>query len=423
MNFETINHECKILMDFLFFNMLNLRGGIKMRIRKFLKIFAVFTPILILFLYISSVFINIPEVVFLRDGNNLAKGKGIINYTLKKIYDNISEYDAEFLGFKIKTVEVMAVPEEIELYPGGNIVGIKLKTTGPFVVGFSDIDNGEGKKYSPSKESGINLGDIILSINDIDVTSSEFLSETLSSIGEEELDVKIERDEKIIYKKVKPIKTSDGKNKIGLWVRDSTAGIGTVTFVDPNTGLFGALGHPITDVDTGDIIKIRKGNIVNSSIVNVKKGEKGDPGELKGVFINDDINLGSVKNNTKYGIFGEYSLENFYGKKIGIALKNEIKEGPAKIISTIDGNEPKEYDVVIEKLLQQDNPSSKSMIIKVVDKELLEKTGGIVQGMSGSPIIQNNKLVGAVTHVLVNRPDTGYGIYIEWMLKESNLFN
>lgn len=394
-----------------------------MRIKKFLKIFAVFTPILVLFLYISSVFINIPGVVFLRDGNNLESNKGIINYTLKKIYDNISEYDAKFLGFKIKTVEVMAIPKEIELYPGGNVVGIKLKTNGPLVVGFSDIENGNEKPYSPSKESGINLGDIILSINGIDINSSELLAETLVSINEDELDIKIERDDKILYKKVKPVKSSDGKNKIGLWVRDSTAGIGTVTFIDPKTGIFGALGHPITDVDTGDIIKISKGNIVNSSVVNIKRGEKGNPGELKGVFINDDINLGSVDYNTKYGIFGEYSLENFYGEKLEIGLKDEIQEGPAKIISTIDSDEPKAYDVVIEKLLQQDNPSSKSMIIKVVDDELLEKTGGIVQGMSGSPIIQNNKLVGAVTHVLVNKPDTGYGIYIEWMLKESNLFN
>lgn len=394
-----------------------------MRMKNFIKIFAIFTPILVLFLYISSVFISIPEVVFLRDGNNLESNKGIINYTLKKIYDNISEYDAEFLGFKIKTVEVMAIPKEIQLYPGGNVVGIKLQTNGPLVVGFSDIENEEQKPYSPSKESGINLGDVILAINEIEINSSEFLAETLNSLKLDELDVKIERDGKILYKKVKPVKTSDGKNKIGLWVRDSTAGIGTVTFIDPETGLYGALGHPITDVDTGDIIKISKGNIVNSSIVNVKRGEKGNPGELKGVFINDDIKLGNVKHNTKYGIFGEYSLENFYGEKLGIALKDEIHEGPAKIISTIDNDEPKMYDVVIEKLLQQDNPSSKSMIIKVVDEELLEKTGGIVQGMSGSPIIQNNKLVGAVTHVLVNKPDTGYGIYIEWMLKESKIFD
>ncbi len=394
-----------------------------MRMKNFIKIFAIFTPILVLFLYISSVFISIPEVVFLRDGNNLESNKGIINYTLKKIYDNISEYDAEFLGFKIKTVEVMAIPKEIQLYPGGNVVGIKLQTNGPLVVGFSDIENEEQKPYSPSKESGINLGDVILAINEIEINSSEFLAETLNSLKLDELDVKIERDGKILYKKVKPVKTSDGKNKIGLWVRDSTAGIGTVTFIDPETGLYGALGHPITDVDTGDIIKISKGNIVNSSIVNVKRGEKGNPGELKGVFINDDIKLGNVKHNTKYGIFGEYSLENFYGEKLSIALKNEIQEGPAKIISTIDNDEPKMYDVVIEKLLQQDNPSSKSMIIKVVDEELLEKTGGIVQGMSGSPIIQNNKLVGAVTHVLVNKPDTGYGIYIEWMLKESKIFD
>ncbi len=394
-----------------------------MRIKKFLKIFAVFTPMLVLFLYISSVLVSIPEVVFLRDGNNLKSNKGIINYTLDKIYDNIAEYNAEFLGFKIRTVEVMAISKEVELYPGGHIVGIKLRTNGPLIVGFSDIENDLQKPYSPSKDGGLNVGDIILSINDIEINSSELLSETLNSLDADELDIKVERDEKIIVKKIHPIKSVDGKNKIGLWVRDSTAGIGTVTFIDPVTGIYGALGHPITDVDTGDIIKISKGNIVSSSIVNVKRGEKGNPGELKGVFINDDINLGSVEQNTKFGIFGKYSLENIYTEKLKIALKDEIQEGPAQIISTVDNGEPKLYDVVIEKLLQQDNPSSKSMIIKVVDEDLLKKTGGIVQGMSGSPIIQNNKIVGAVTHVLVNKPDTGYGIYIEWMLKESKIFD
>ncbi len=394
-----------------------------MRIKKFLKIFAVFTPILVLFLYISSVLVSIPEVVFLRDGNNLKSNNGIINYTLDKIYDNIAEYNVEFLGFKIRTVEVMAISKEVELYPGGHIVGIKLRTNGPLIVGFSDIENDLQKPYSPSKDGGLNVGDIILSINDIEINSSELLSETLNSLDADELDIKVERDEKIIVKKIHPIKSVDGKNKIGLWVRDSTAGIGTVTFIDPVTGIYGALGHPITDVDTGDIIKISKGNIVSSSIVNVKRGEKGNPGELKGVFINDDINLGSVEQNTKFGIFGKYSLENIYTEKLKIALKDEIQEGPAQIISTVDNGEPKLYDVVIEKLLQQDNPSSKSMIIKVVDEDLLKKTGGIVQGMSGSPIIQNNKIVGAVTHVLVNKPDTGYGIYIEWMLKESKIFD
>ncbi len=411
-----------MLMIF-FVYIVNVKGGMSMRIKKFLKIFAVFTPILVLFLYISSVLVSIPEVVFLRDGNNLKSNKGIINYTLDKIYDNISEYNAEFLGFKIRTVEVMAISKEVELYPGGHIVGIKLRTNGPLIVGFSDIENDLQKPYSPSKDGGLNVGDIILSINDIEINSSELLSETLNSLDADELDIKVERDEKIIVKKIHPIKSVDGKNKIGLWVRDSTAGIGTVTFIDPVTGIYGALGHPITDVDTGDIIKISKGNIVSSSIVNVKRGEKGNPGELKGVFINDDINLGSVEQNTKFGIFGKYSLENIYTEKLKIALKDEIQEGPAQIISTVDNGEPKLYDVVIEKLLQQDNPSSKSMIIKVVDEDLLKKTGGIVQGMSGSPIIQNNKIVGAVTHVLVNKPDTGYGIYIEWMLKESKIFD
>lgn len=394
-----------------------------MRIKKTFKLFAIFTPIIVLFLYITSVFTSIPEVVFVRDGKEIEANKGIISYTISKIYDNILEYDANFLGFKIKTVEVMAIPKEIEVYPGGNVVGIKLQTNGPLVVGFSDIKQENEKTYSPSKESGINLGDTILSINDIEINSSEILAETLDTIEADELNITIERDGKVMNKMVKPIKSNEGKNKIGLWVRDSTAGIGTVTFIHPDTGAYGALGHPITDVDTGDLIKISKGNIVNSSIVSVKKGEKGSPGELKGVFINDDIKLGDVSQNTKYGVFGEYSLEEYYGEKMGVALKNEIKEGPAQIISTIDDGEPRKFDVVIEKLLPQDNPGSKSMVIKVVDEELLEKTGGIVQGMSGSPIIQDGKLVGAITHVLVNKPDTGYGIYIEWMLKESGVLD
>ncbi|EIA23520.1 Peptidase S55, sporulation stage IV, protein B, partial [Candidatus Arthromitus sp. SFB-1] len=252
-----------MLMIF-FVYIVNVKGGMSMRIKKFLKIFAVFTPILVLFLYISSVLVSIPEVVFLRDGNNLKSNKGIINYTLDKIYDNIAEYNAEFLGFKIRTVEVMAISKEVELYPGGHIVGIKLRTNGPLIVGFSDIENDLQKPYSPSKDGGLNVGDIILSINDIEINSSELLSETLNSLDADELDIKVERDEKIIVKKIHPIKSVDGKNKIGLWVRDSTAGIGTVTFIDPVTGIYGALGHPITDVDTGDIIKISKGNIVSS---------------------------------------------------------------------------------------------------------------------------------------------------------------
>ncbi|MPN51060.1 SpoIVB peptidase [bioreactor metagenome] len=165
------------------------------------------------------------------------------------------------------------------------------------------------------------------------------------------------------------------------------------------------------------------GQIINSSIVSVRKGVKRAPGELKGIFIDEDIVLGKISRNSECGIFGKANLElkNKYAKKMPIALRHEIKEGPAKIYTTIEGNQPKTYDIIIEKLLPQSAPGPKSMIIKVTDKELLNKTGGIVQGMSGSPIIQDNKIVGAVTHVLINKPDTGYGIYIEWMLKEADM--
>lgn len=224
-------------------------------------------------------------------------------------------------------------------------------------------------------------------------------------------------------KKVKPVKSKDNQYKIGLWIRDSTAGVGTLTFYDNKTGTFAALGHPITDVDTGTILNVNSGQIVNSSIVSVRKGVRGTPGELKGIFIDEDVVLGQIIKNTQCGIFGKSNLpiKNKNNKKMKLALRDEIKEGPAQIYTTIDGSEPKLYNIMVEKLLPQNSPGPKSMVIKVTDKELLEKTGGIVQGMSGSPIIQDNKIIGAVTHVLINKPDTGYGIYIEWMLKDADI--
>lgn len=208
-------------------------------------------------------------------------------------------------------------------------------------------------------------------------------------------------------------------------MRDSTTGVGTLTFYDDKTKTFAALGHPITDIDTGVTLKVDKGEIVPSSIISIKKGLKGNPGELKGIFLDDKDPIGNIKNNTECGIFGNVNNNIIYdyNRKMKVALRDEIKEGPAYILTTIQGERPKKYSINIEKLLPQGEAGPKSMLIKVTDKELLNKTGGIVQGMSGSPIIQNDKIVGAVTHVLINKPDTGYGIYIEWMLRDSNIID
>ena len=209
-------------------------------------------------------------------------------------------------------------------------------------------------------------------------------------------------------------------------MRDSTAGVGTLTFYHEKSGKFAALGHPITDVDTGTMLTVKDGNIINSSIISIKKGTKGNPGEVRGIFVNEGDPLGNIKTNTVSGIYGTSvkALKNDkLNKPMEVGLRNDIKEGDAQILTTVDGEQPKLYNIKIEKLLSQDSPGPKSMVIRVTDSELLEKTGGIVQGMSGSPIIQNNKIVGAVTHVLINKPDVGYGIYMEWMLKDAGILN
>jgi stage IV sporulation protein B len=278
---------------------------------------------------------------------------------------------------------------------------------------------------SPAASAGIEIGDSIVEINSEKIMNAENISSIVNASEGKEITLTIERKGVIVKKKIIPIKTNDGKYKIGLWIRDSTAGVGTLTFYDDKTENFAALGHPITDVDTGTILNVNSGQIVNSSIVSVRKGVKGTPGELKGIFIDEDVVLGEIIKNTECGIFGKgnITLKNKYNKKMKLGLRDEIKEGPAQILTTIDGNTPKLYNIVIEKLLPQNSPGPKSMVIRITDKDLLEKTGGIVQGMSGSPIIQDNKIIGAVTHVLINKPDTGYGIYIEWMIKDADILN
>ncbi len=313
--------------------------------------------------------------------------------------------------------------EALELIPGGISIGVKVNTK-VLVVGFAEIITDKGAVDSPALLGNILVGDIINEINGIPVDSSKTLMSLINKFQDKKIKVSINRKGEQIEKEIVSVKSSeDNKYKLGLWVRDSTAGVGTLTFYNPKTKVFAALGHPITDVDTNEMLKINSGSIVNSSIISVKKGQKGVPGELKGIFVNEEVSIGEVLSNTNCGIFGKSSLGEKVLRKekpLKVASPNEIKEGRAQIITTVDEEGPKYYDIEILKLLPQEVPDSKSMLIKIIDERLLNKTGGIVQGMSGSPIIQNNKIVGAVTHVLINKPDTGYGIYIHWMVKDAN---
>ncbi len=337
---------------------------------------------------------------------------------------NTLDVNVKLFGvFPVKTVTLNFMPE-IKVIPGGQPIGVKLYTEGVLVVGFADVDTSSGKKQSPAVISGVEMGDSIIEINGMKIENNSHVSEIINKNGSGILNVKLNRKGDIRNVNIKPIEAKvKDEYKIGLWIRDFTAGVGTLTFYDPTTGRFGALGHPINDVDTGSLLSVRDGKIYNARIISIEQGVKGKPGELRGIFSEDD-EAGFLKKNTSSGIYGETT--NFKGltsreynhKLVPIARQNEIKEGPAKILTSIDDGNVKAYDIYIEKLTQQSKANSKSMIIRITDKELLEKTGGIVQGMSGSPIIQNGKLIGAVTHVFVNRPDMGYGIYIEWMLQE-----
>lgn len=335
--------------------------------------------------------------------------KGSLNLSLKAF------------GFlPLKTMKVDIVPN-IKISASGNTVGVKLFLKGIMIIGLSDVSDSTGKSIVPAKDSGIRPGDIIEEVNGKKAEGTDWLANIIENSNGKNLKLTLNRGGNTYSTEITPVLSAEeNKYRLGMWVRDSTAGIGTLTFFDKKSGKFGALGHGITDVDTGALMPIQSGEILDCSVVGIKKGRSGTPGELKGLFLEDEFTIGKIIANSDGGIYG--SLDGKYGdrltsKEYPIALRAEIKEGPAKILSNIDGKEVKEYNIEIQKVSRQNLSGSKGMIIKITDLNLLEQTGGIVQGMSGSPIIQDGKLVGAVTHVLVNDPTRGYGIFIEAMLK------
>lgn len=322
----------------------------------------------------------------------------------------------------LKTVSVNIIPETYVL-PCGNTVGVKIYTRGILVVGVSSIKGVDGNVYNPCSQ--VEEGDSIISVNGKNLKNITDFMRVIQDNRENPMTLLIERDGNINSISVTPVKVEDNKFKLGLWVRDSTSGIGTLTFFDAKTNKFGALGHGITDVDTGTLLSVGKGDILESSIISINKGEKGVPGELKGIFLNEDFKLGEISENNQHGIYGKIINNKILPNNavIPVALRDEVKEGPAVILSNIDGRDVDAFTIDIQKILKNNYSTTKSMIIKITDKRLLNETGGIVQGMSGSPIIQNGKLVGAVTHVFVNDPTKGYGVFAELMIQNMNNIN
>ncbi len=297
----------------------------------------------------------------------------------------------------------------------GNTVGVKLQTDGVLVIGMSDVITNGNNRVLPARDSSIRPGDTILEINGHEVNGIPDLVKEIENSKGKAITLKYRRNGNVEETSIVPAKSADDdKYYIGLWVRDSTAGIGTLTFYDPSSGYFGALGHGITDIDTGVLLPIKSGELLVSDILAVKKSERGSPGELKGVFA-EEKKLGTVSVNSEFGIYGK--LYDDVRKTLNstlypIAVRSDVKEGPAYILSNVEGSTVEKYSVEIERVSRHNINGLKGMVVRVTDERLLNATGGIVQGMSGSPIIQDGKIVGAVTHVLVNDPTRGYGIFI-----------
>lgn len=335
---------------------------------------------------------------------------------------------SEFV-YKYKNIPVKKVAVEVlkkhEVIPGGQSIGVQLHTLGVLVVGHHLVNQGEQAK-SPAEHADIKVGDIILEMDGKKVKGLDDLKQIVQQAGKEKraIDVKIKRGNEYIQTKVEPTYNEQDKTyQIGLYIRDSTTGIGTISFYDRVTGKYGALGHVISDADTKKPIEIHNGKIVRSTITHIEKGNRGIPGEKQARFSMKDEQLGTIVKNSPYGIFGKINTDLIedHHDPIPIALAKDVKKGPAHILTVIEGDNVEKFDIEIINSIPQTFPSTKGMIIKVTDERLLEKTGGIVQGMSGSPIIQDGKLVGAVTHVFVNDPTSGYGVHIEWMLQEAGI--
>jgi len=301
------------------------------------------------------------------------------------------------------------------LIPGGQVVGVALKTQGVLVVARGDQSNtGEA----------LRVGDVILSVQGKAVDSAKSLLVQVNAADSDRVEMGVLRRGKTITVHAPAVRDGEhGPRRLGVWVRDSTAGVGTLSYIDPVSGAYGALGHAIVDGDTGDMVVVREGAILQADIVGVARGDSGRAGELRGSFLKENRQIGSLELNSVFGIYGvmdSLSGNTLYPDGLPVAARGEVRTGPAEILATVDGSGMQAYSIEITKCIRQDEPAQKGITLRVTDECLLEKTGGIVQGMSGSPIIQGGKIVGAVTHVYLNDSTQGYGMYIEWMLENSD---
>lgn len=406
---------------------------------KLIKKVVIILLILVIYTYVCYISF-LPSNYIIMQGENLKINtlfgttlipKESINLQTVQTVSNLNHTKVEQVGkidfslslfhlFKVKDLSVNVIPKT-SVVPIGKAIGMKLYTDGVLVVGMSEI---EGKR--PYENTGIREGDRIIQINENDIRNTTELMKEVNASKGDKIHIKYIHEEETITTSMKPVKSGEDGYKLGLWVRDAAAGVGTLTFYEPDTKMFATLGHGILDVDTSDLIKIANGELVTTNILNIQKGEKGKPGEIRGT-IESGYTLGRITKNTAFGVYGMLDAPSYLSistkDAIDVATREEIKTGAAQIICELENGKTQYFNIEIQKVFIGNNEDNKSMLLKVTDEELLEKTGGIIQGMSGAPIVQEGKFIGAVTHVLVNDPSQGYGVFADIMLKQMRQVN
>lgn len=396
--------------------------------KKIKKILIVITLVLI-YIYVCNISM-LPNNIILMQGEvlklNTVLGVNVKNAKTVTASSNLNNSIFEETGkmnlelnlfnlFSVKDVTVNVIPKTT-IIPLGKAIGMKMYTKGVLVVGMSEI---QGKK--PYENTGIETGDKIVEVNNVKINNTDELIECVNSSKGESIQITYISDNEEEVANISPVKTGENEYKLGLWVRDAAAGVGTLTFYEPSTGEFGALGHGINDVDTYELIDIANGELVTTNIIDIVKGEDGTPGEIRGI-IDGSSTIGSIYKNTNYGVYGKVTeksrLNLDINNELEVANRSEIKTGKAEIMCELENGKIEKYEIEIQKIFLENNQDNKSMLIKVTDEDLIEKTGGIIQGMSGAPIIQNGKFIGAVTHVLVNDSKMGYAVFADLMIKQ-----
>lgn len=398
------------------------------------KTFKILLIVCLFFLYAYVYNIAaIPQSIILSEGENinlkLALGLELQNsndYEATWVSSNLNKSKVGnnkvelklFNSIAVKDINVSVIPTTTVI-PVGKAIGMKLYTKGVLVVGMSEIENEEKIKEKPYENSGIEEGDSIIAINNEEINTTDELIQQVNNSNGESLKIKYVKDDKILEASIMPVKTKEDY-KIGLWVRDAAAGIGTLTFYEPSTNMFMSLGHGIIDIDTEEIVDISRGELVTANILSIIKGEKNKPGEIKG-SITKGVAIGDIYKNTRMGVYGNVKnmqyIDTTYNE-MEVAERSKIKTGKATILCQLDSGAPQEYQIEIERIYLNNNIDNKSMLIKITDEKLLNKTGGIIQGMSGAPVMQNGKFIGAVTNVLVKDPTKGYAIFGDLLIKQ-----